>query len=40
MSYPFLQGAIPAAMLALLIHGFFEIVDQIVITRGLKIKIS
>lgn len=31
-----LQGAIPAAVLALLVHGGFEILDRIVIPKGLR----
>ena len=32
-----LQGAIPAALLALLVQGFFEIVERVVVPRGLRL---
>ena len=33
-----LQGAVPAAVLALLVQGLFELVDRIVVPRGLRLK--
>ena len=33
-----LQGAIPAAILALLVQGAFEVVDRIVVPKGLRLK--
>ena len=33
-----LQGAIPAAVLALLIQGAFDLLDRVVIPRGLRLK--
>jgi osmoprotectant transport system permease protein len=33
-----LQGALPAAALALLVQGLFEIVDRLVVPRGLRLK--
>jgi osmoprotectant transport system permease protein len=33
-----LQGAVPAALLALLVQGFFELVDRIVVPKGLRLK--
>jgi osmoprotectant transport system permease protein len=33
-----LQGAVPAAVLALLVQGLFELVDRIVVPQGLRLK--
>jgi osmoprotectant transport system permease protein len=33
-----LQGAIPAAVLALLVQGLFELVDRVVVPKGLRIE--
>ena len=33
-----LQGAVPAAVLALLAQGFFELIDRVFIPRGLRLK--
>jgi len=33
-----LQGAVPAAVLALLVQGSFELVDRVVVPRGLRLK--
>jgi osmoprotectant transport system permease protein len=33
-----LQGAVPAAMLALLVQGLFELADRIVVPKGLRLK--
>jgi osmoprotectant transport system permease protein len=33
-----LQGAVPAALLALLVQGLFEIIDRMVVPKGLRIK--
>ena len=33
-----LQGAVPAAVLALLVQGLFELVDRIVVPKGLRLK--
>ncbi len=33
-----LQGAIPAAALALLVQGLFELVDRVVVPKGLRLK--
>ena len=33
-----LQGAVPAAVLALLVQGLFEFVDRIVVPKGLRLK--
>jgi osmoprotectant transport system permease protein len=35
-----LAGAIPAAVMALLFHGLFELVDRVVIPRGLRLVMS
>jgi osmoprotectant transport system permease protein len=35
-----LQGAIPAALLALLVQGFFTLTERLVIPRGLRLKTS
>jgi osmoprotectant transport system permease protein len=35
-----LAGAIPAAVMALLFHGIFELVDRVVIPRGLRLVMS
>lgn len=35
-----LQGAIPAALLALLVQGLFELIDRLVVPRGLRLKPS
>ena len=34
-----LQGAVPAAALALLVQGLFELVDRIVVPKGLRLKL-
>jgi osmoprotectant transport system permease protein len=33
-----LQGAIPAALLALLVQGVFELAELVVVPRGLRLK--
>ena len=33
-----LQGAVPAAVLALLVQGLFEFVDRVVVPKGLRLK--
>jgi osmoprotectant transport system permease protein len=33
-----LQGAIPTAMLALLVQGFFELSDRVLVPRGLRLR--
>jgi osmoprotectant transport system permease protein len=33
-----LQGAIPAAVLALLVQGFFELFERLFVSRGLQLK--
>jgi osmoprotectant transport system permease protein len=33
-----MQGAIPAAILALLVQGFFELIDRIVVPKGLRLR--
>jgi osmoprotectant transport system permease protein len=33
-----LQGAVPAAVLALLVQGLFELVDRIIVPKGLRLK--
>jgi osmoprotectant transport system permease protein len=33
-----LQGAVPAALLALLVQGFFEILERIVVSKGIRLK--
>ena len=33
-----LQGAVPAALLALLVQGLFEIIDRMVVPKGLRIR--
>jgi len=33
-----LQGAVPAAVLALLVQGLFELVDRVVVPKGLRLK--
>jgi osmoprotectant transport system permease protein len=33
-----LQGALPAAALALAVQGMFELIDRIVVPKGLRIK--
>ncbi len=33
-----MQGAIPAAVLALLVQGLFELIDRVVVPRGLRLK--
>ncbi len=33
-----LQGALPAAALALLVQGFFELLDRVVVPKGLRLK--
>ena len=35
-----LAGAIPAALMALLLHALFEIVDRLLIPRGLRLSLS
>jgi osmoprotectant transport system permease protein len=35
-----LAGAIPAALMALLFHGLFEVVDRLVVPRGLRLVMS
>ena len=35
-----LAGAIPAALMALLFHGLFELVDRVLVPRGLRIAMS
>jgi osmoprotectant transport system permease protein len=35
-----LAGAVPAALMALVIHGIFEILDRLVIPRGLRKELS
>ena len=32
------QGAVPAAALALLVQGFFELVERAVVPRGLRLQ--
>ena len=34
-----LQGAVPAAVLALLVQGLFEFVDRVVVPQGLRLKL-
>jgi osmoprotectant transport system permease protein len=36
----FLQGAVPAAVLALLVQGVFEITERVVVPRGLRLRAS
>jgi osmoprotectant transport system substrate-binding protein/osmoprotectant transport system permease protein len=33
-----LQGAVPAAALALLVQGLFELIEPLVVPRGLRLK--
>jgi osmoprotectant transport system permease protein len=33
-----LKGAIPAALLALLVQGLFELLDRLLIPRGLRLS--
>ena len=33
-----LAGAIPAALMALAVHGLFEVVDRVAVPRGLRIR--
>jgi osmoprotectant transport system permease protein len=33
-----LQGAVPAAALALLVQGLFEIVERTIVPKGLRLK--
>jgi osmoprotectant transport system permease protein len=33
-----LEGAVPAAVLALLVQGLFELVDRMVVPKGLRLK--
>jgi osmoprotectant transport system permease protein len=35
-----LQGAVPAALLALLVQGVFELIEHVVVPRGLRLKTS
>jgi osmoprotectant transport system permease protein len=35
-----LSGAVPAALMALVIHGLFEILDRVVIPKGLRKTLS
>jgi osmoprotectant transport system permease protein len=35
-----LQGAIPAAVLALLVQGLFEIAERTLVSHGLRLKVS
>jgi osmoprotectant transport system permease protein len=35
-----MQGAVPAAVLALLVQGLFELIDRIVVPKGLRLKQS
>lgn len=35
-----LAGAIPAAIMALLLHGFFELLERLVLPRGLRLVMS
>ena len=35
-----MQGAVPAAILALLVQGLFELIDRLVVPRGLRLKQS
>jgi osmoprotectant transport system permease protein len=35
-----LSGAVPAALMALVIHGLFELVDRVVIPKGLRKNLS
>ena len=35
-----LAGAIPAALMALLLHGLFELVDRLLVPRGLRLVMS
>lgn len=35
-----LEGAIPAALLALLVQGFFDLLEKLLVSEGLKIKAS
>jgi osmoprotectant transport system permease protein len=35
-----LQGAIPAALLALVVQGLFDLLDRLVIPRGLRLRAS
>ena len=31
-----LQGAVPAALLALLVQGFFDVLERVLVPRGLR----
>lgn len=33
-----LQGAVPAALLALLVQGAFELIERVLVPRGLRLK--
>lgn len=33
-----LQGAVPAAVLALLVQGLFELAERLIVPRGLRIR--
>ena len=33
-----LQGAVPAAIFALLVQGLFELVERIIVPKGLRLK--
>jgi len=35
-----LEGAVPAAVLALLVQGLFELVERGVVSKGLRIKLE
>ena len=35
-----LAGAIPAALMALLFHGLFELIDRLLVPRGLRLVMS
>jgi osmoprotectant transport system permease protein len=35
-----LSGAIPAALMALVIHGLFELLDRVVVPKGLRKTLS
>ena len=34
-----LQGAVPAAVLALLVQGLFEMAERVIVPRGLRLKL-
>ena len=35
-----LAGAVPAALMALLFHGLFEVLDRVLIPRGLRVVMA